>query len=966
MANSVPTGDQTKKAKFDAQTYLLSYYTDICDIVSNVKYDYVYCLNTDAVSYHNSFASAISSLTDRGGLNKFTELKTYQYDSLIPNISLFRVEYGSDKNITHQKEFVFDKDTKYTVNNMTSPIIRNNCGIKSINWNLAGTNPVTAEKQIEVQIQFYFDSLNSFSGGSYDSMVEAWGTASDLSTDDFKFCDTDDGNGGGTTKNYWSLIFHPQQKNNKNKYDTFNYRIKAIVGWHDIEPNIRESLKLSEAQEDINRLTYAFFLNLNKHEFTLNEDGSLVLSANYIGSFENTTFNYNFNILGNLKEELDKLKKLSLRDIARSITDINAEVDILNDVNLLSTTVASDANSDFLSLSPTTQASDLVKRFNFQESVLNSTPEQLAAQQNLLKAMSNEETRQQLIQCDITNQEVIKLINNITDSKTPEKEAEYLQNVVDYSKNVINTATFFTKNKFYSKFINKLLEQNSNNTRYYSVTVDTLTITTWQNWYNGSANYKPLFINDSQTQNTALQTELDNVKKQVDDTLNEVLSKQDVSAITKDNEINSDDQQVSKIVFTTYANIIDTAYNVIKDELTNSGRTDLINELNRQKIILCNISDENKTFNYNITNGSNHRTSLRNIAFAPIEINLLKTFLIEKIVKPQKDTYPLYSFLKDTLSELVVSAMNSFDSSNDEVDKYASFSLASDIFTLGDDGKNQEPLQQFAEPNSSIVYTNNLYDKKQAMKSFYVNYPNLKTHKNYYSYYMIYDKNIKDYTPTNDPIKDADQGIYWYTYGQDYGLIKSINFSRMDTPYLKEAKSVGLETFYLGQFRDRYNAEITMIGNNIYYPGMLLHLIPSVEMSQPPSPTKPNFSQISGIGGYYMVIKVQSSISEDGYETKLSTIWQFDGSEKPSSIDENDKCKALLKEAGLISDNPSIESNALQLMTSLNTFASASIAAENELSASNAAREQAATEAVRNTTNIVPVLSAFNMIRNIF
>jgi hypothetical protein len=165
----------------------------------------------------------------------------------------------------------------------------------------------------------------------------------------------------------------------------------------------------------------------------------------------------------------------------------------------------------------------------------------------------------------------------------------------------------------------------------------------------------------------------------------------------------------------------------------------------------------------------------------------------------------------------------------------------------------------------------------------YIN--NINTHKDYYNYFIIYDKKFADFYPQNDRVKDADLGVYHFTVGEDYGLLKSANFSRIDTPYLKEAKAVGRKTFYLGQFRDRYNVDITMVGNNIYYPGMMLYIQPSAEAVQTVNSDKPeenpSFAQITGIGGYYFVEKVDSTISEDGYETKLSCIWQYDGTETP-------------------------------------------------------------------------------------
>ena len=76
------------------------------------------------------------------------------------------------------------------------------------------------------------------------------------------------------------------------------------------------------------------------------------------------------------------------------------------------------------------------------------------------------------------------------------------------------------------------------------------------------------------------------------------------------------------------------------------------------------------------------------------------------------------------------------------------------------------------------------------------------------------EKYLKEFDGKGDAIDDAKKGIYHYTIGQDYGLVKSIEFKRNDQPYLRESKSVGKKTIYLGQFRDIYAASIKMVGNN--------------------------------------------------------------------------------------------------------------------------------------------------------
>jgi hypothetical protein len=136
---------------------------------------------------------------------------------------------------------------------------------------------------------------------------------------------------------------------------------------------------------------------------------------------------------------------------------------------------------------------------------------------------------------------------------------------------------------------------------------------------------------------------------------------------------------------------------------------------------------------------------------------------------------------------------------------------------------------------------------------------------------------LKEFDGKGDAVDDAKKGIYHYTIGQDYGLVKSIEFKRNDQPYLRESKSVGKKTIYLGQFRDIYAASIKMVGNNIYTPGMMLLLKPSLEFGRVITDInkmeKPSFSQITGVGGYYSVIKVSSTIDENGYSTNLECLF---------------------------------------------------------------------------------------------
>ena len=313
----------------------------------------------------------------------------------------------------------------------------------------------------------------------------------------------------------------------------------------------------------------------------------------------------------------------------------------------------------------------------------------------------------------------------------------------------------------------------------------------------------------------------------------------------------------------------------LKLEPTDSERRALL-DLSRQNIICGNISNDVNVIDINkpkeeitfISKGSN-------LLDIPIDIKLIKLFLIENVIKPQKDTYSLFSFIKDIVTKLVVGVLNGSNLYNSQTNVYSDVTLATTIFSLGDANENANPMIKL----NGLINPENALKFQNTISNHYIN--NVNTHSNYYNYFVIYDKKFVDFFPTNKRVEDQKLGIYHYTVGEDIGLLKSANFSRIDTPYLKEAKAVGKQTFYLGQFRDRYNVDLTMVGNNIYYPGMMLYIQPSAEAVQTVSETDPSFSQITGIGGYYFVEKVDSTISEEGYETKLSCIWQYAGDEKP-------------------------------------------------------------------------------------
>ena len=137
---------------------------------------------------------------------------------------------------------------------------------------------------------------------------------------------------------------------------------------------------------------------------------------------------------------------------------------------------------------------------------------------------------------------------------------------------------------------------------------------------------------------------------------------------------------------------------------------------------------------------------------------------------------------------------------------------------------------------------------------------------------------------------DLENGIYHFYIGQTEGIHKSIKFKRIDQPYLKEARATKEDSFVLGQLREVYNVDLTTVGNTVFYPGMVIYIHPPIEFGV--TTEKNNFAYLMGIGGYYSVIKVQSVIDQDKFETSLECVYLSSG-----VCEEKDLCVSQTPQA---------------------------------------------------------------------
>jgi hypothetical protein len=882
-----------EEPKFSSQQFLLSHIDDIMGSIQPV-YNNIYQLDTTT----KSLPEILALLNGKSDSIPFTKLETHQNAALIPKIRLYRVEPSTKGDQEVELEYIFNKDSKFNYVNDNilggNYIKGNNSGIKSFSWVFAGTNPVTAQNCIEASIELFFDSLNAFSGGSYDDMLEMWKQAPE-NPNAFKTISIFDDYKRLETVNYWALVYHPAFKKNRDGYDSVYYRTKVVVGWNDVEPSIKNELfkhpKFANIQDDIEDMNISMYLNLVNHNFSFNEDGTITLKLDYKGSLENSLFSAKNNLFVDnfgftLKEAIERLKSTSVGNVILGSADQG--ITAARFFGVAGITFANQGVSERANLSYNQQNSRL-KMLSYLRD--NKDLNKLQSELSTCGVVSSPDLFKEL-QPLLANPETLKGV------------IEGEKKMLDVIEENIQAAEITIKNQYYSRLTKELFV---NDNKLYKLSLNAAQVKEWIEWKKTQAitEVPQIQIN----KDTALPSDIDDITKNIDKikTFTSLIvgNKPDkYSDLTNEYKEKEETIEAKVIYFTTVGHLLDIAYEIaIKKNLNNKDNT-------YNKIILSNFADHE-------LDSSQPKPSLilKSIANIPVDLNLYLNHMIEEVYKPLKDTYTFYKFLKDIIIKIVEPALNQQDANDNNINKYANTSLATTILSLQSGPKStKDPLDQFSNNEQKTIDL-----KGQTRNTFkpYLIKGKLEKGSKYYNYYFIYDKYLKDFKGVGEQLEDERRGIYHYTVAQSYGLIKSITFKKVDQPYSREAKSVGKKTMFLGQFRDIYAADIKMVGNNIYNNGMLLFLKPSVEFGNPVSsnPSNPTFSQLTGVGGYYSVIKVENSITDNGYETNLTCLFHSNDGFAPEG---NKGCsQEELQKAGLIQENGKVNPDLQEVISLL-------------------------------------------------
>lgn len=320
-----------------------------------------------------------------------------------------------------------------------------------------------------------------------------------------------------------------------------------------------------------------------------------------------------------------------------------------------------------------------------------------------------------------------------------------------------------------------------------------------------------------------------------------------------------------------------------------------------------------------------------NLADVPISVNYFVDWFMQKIISKQEATYPLMTFIREALNDLVMRTMNDsencFGGSVRQKAVYNSTYLIAKETNRGVEGgtnglafnsslsKTDEPvdqLQKFEEYCNGMFVgrlQNGSLDSHHSGKLLTTGYPQQRMYTNlvsntnlinarcndpllatfradmeeigqticddiYYKYAVITLSNGHMPELRGNKEDDMERNILWYHIGSPSGPVKNMKFNKTDMKGVKEARFFREGFNGLAQLREPYDVNISVYGMPRVFPGQMIYVDPIGMGSGLGSPSdNGSIAYLLGFGGYHQIIKIKNSIKSGDYTTDIEAKW---------------------------------------------------------------------------------------------
>ena len=803
-------------------------------------------------------SSILNLLTTKGHLAAFFKIKPYQVAALVPKIKLYKQIFTS-KTDFYLQEFIFhDFTSNESLENITKTGFGRGegVGIKSVNYEFLGTDPVTARKNIQVSIDFHFQTLNNLlkpipgASVSYLELFEA------------------------EVKRGSEGLYDDQRKRipRTRRWIPKSQRFALTVGWAvprgvDLGEN---SNFLKKAIEETN---LSIFMDLVKHSINFNQDGTITLSCKYYGRVESALATPEMDVLRTKDDEIiisedgemvykevDKLDNQISRLEARieeSVEDLKKEKDkfgggLFGGWGAVKERFGRDAvtggsNVEGRSGMSVYQTEQLLEADRRELNELRAERVALIARQKVKKyksLLTELQKVEQIYSFDLDHSEISEWQGG-QEAKALAAKIRRALAIPDEREKIENSL----KNPEDKARLSEKLKKAESAEPGRNINVST------------EAGRKKIqsLINAA--------NEADFVDENEQNFLEEVNAKTSIEAPLESGKV--------RVNFFFLGHLVDIAAKAL-----NKGR----GKENNPRILLGPLL-------YKKLNGELGKI---NLADVPISLNLFSIWFTNNIQRRDRAVYLFDNFIRDVMHDLVIPGLGI-----DCVAEAGSQGLDIELTPLyarafGDD----DPVPKKPQPGFGAV---DLSALKHVKFNTHVNPEQAKL----YKFYLFV--HVTSYDPdhlSGLEERDNERGIYHFKLGADSGVLKEIDFKQIDDAFWEAALTMSEsgEISKRNLVKGVYNADVRMVGSTFFVPGSLVYINPTM-IGFGGSASIREMIKKTGLGGYFRVDKVESTLSRATFETNLACHWvsfgNEDGSKAPSkAYDESGKPLSKLPKLG--------------------------------------------------------------------
>jgi len=306
-----------------------------------------------------------------------------------------------------------------------------------------------------------------------------------------------------------------------------------------------------------------------------------------------------------------------------------------------------------------------------------------------------------------------------------------------------------------------------------------------------------------------------------------------------------------------------------------------------------------------------------NLADIPISYEYFNSWFQKKVVVPQTENWNVRAFIRDVVSELVVNALSPTCFGKTMAEVRLSVNSAIIDLPYGPEGQLLPRGRIHLSPSEAIRGAS-LISKGAYQSAIYRNLNELpkvslskgwKKSSEFSHHLYMYASGFSSADLKGNYQEDRkDKGILHLLIGSDRGLLKSVSFKRVDQPGQAEknmAKAAKGGAIANQLFSNRYNVDLTLFGNTLFKPGMMIYLDTTVLGIGKPNDEGSAAAKM-GLGGYFRVVKCGNVLDSGKFETQLQCILECYGDDKgpkqagtpPSNISDPTKSKSAVPDIG--------------------------------------------------------------------